>query len=55
MGMAPMDVTPNDPIIKPMVFSVPPRLFIKSGSRKKDEKLKKKRKLAAAINEKFRN
>jgi len=38
-----------------MLFSVPPRLCINRGKRKKEEKLQKKRKLAVIISEKFRN
>jgi hypothetical protein len=50
-----MDVIPNEPIIKPMFLSFPPRLFINRGKRKKEEKLQKNRKLDAIINEKFLN
>jgi len=54
-GREPKEVTPKEPIIKPMVASSPPSLLMKSGSRKKEEKLQKKKKFAMVIREKFLN
>jgi hypothetical protein len=53
--MAPREVIPKEPIIKPMSASVPPSCFMYKGKRKKDEKLLKKKKLATIINVKFIN
>ena len=44
---------PKDPIMNPMDASFPPSSLIYNGSRKKDEKLQKKRKFAAVASEKF--
>ena len=55
MGMAPREVIPKEPIIKPILASVPPSCFMYNGKRKKDEKLLKKKKLAAVIKIKFLN
>jgi hypothetical protein len=46
---------PNEPIIKPILASLPPKSFIYKGRRKNEEKLQKKKKLAAVARAKFLN
>ena len=52
-GMEQREVTPNEPIMNPMLASFPPNFFINSGRRKKEEKLQKRKKFAIVIKEKF--
>jgi len=54
-GIAPREVIPKEPIIKPIFASFPPKSFIYIGRRKNEEKLQKKKKLAAVARVKFLN
>jgi hypothetical protein len=45
-GREPSEVTPKEPIIKPMLASLPSSSLINKGRRKKEEKLQKKKEIS---------
>ena len=52
-GIELRDVMPKEPMINPTLASLPPSFLINNGSRKKEEKLQKRKKVAITTNVKF--